>query len=243
MNQAQGMWISGHLSPNAPDPRAQMAERVRALPFPVYGLVPQPSLEDHDTLGLSTMGGAEGPTQITVAITYTLWRNPDDHDDPVNLAELDDATRAALEERPRWPRPRWITEHVQRMRYPMLWEAARTTWTGRPSEHTTLPEQLAQHVNHILMNQFRTELGLPTGPPSGPPRFDEPWRARTSAINQNARIEVDGETADAAEIDTDPFVYGIGAQLTPEIAVTVVIPRTDLPFVRVALATRNRGGR
>ncbi len=49
------MWISGRLSPDAPDPRVEMAERVRALPFPVYGLAPQPTIEDLDSLGY--MGG------------------------------------------------------------------------------------------------------------------------------------------------------------------------------------------
>ncbi|GAB6858405.1 hypothetical protein [Microbacterium xylanilyticum] len=230
------MWISGRLSPDAPDPRVEMAERVRALPFPVYGLAPQPTIEDLDSLGY--MGGA---WQITVAVNYTLWRNPEDLDDPVNLAELDEATRAELDRKPPWPRPRWIVEAAERMRYPMLWEAVRTTWAGEPSEYTTLPQQLVQHVNHILMNRFRTELGMPTGPPSGPPSTDEPWRVRPSAVNPHARIEVDGEFVDAAEIDTDPLVYAIGVQLSPEVVATVVIPRADLPFVRIALARCDSG--
>lgn len=227
------MWISGRLGPDAPDPRVEMAERVRALPFAVYGLAPQSTLEDNDSLGY--MGGSG---QITIAVTYTLWRNPEDRDDPENLAELDEVTRASLDQMPSWRRPQWIVDAAERVRYPMLWETVRTAWTEQPSEYTTLSQQLVQHVNHILMNRFRAELGIPDGPPSGPPRFDEPWRARLSGVNPNARLEVDGTDVEAVEIDTDPFVYGIGAKISREIVVTVVIPRADLPLVRVAVATR-----
>lgn len=234
------MWISGVLPPDAPDPRIERAEIVRALPFAVYGLVPQPTLEDLDSLSLMFVGGIEHSTQTTVSVTYTLWHNPDDHDDPVNLAELDDVTRESLELEPPWPRPPWIIEGAERMRYPILREAVRTTWTYDPEEYQSLPNQLVQHVNHILMNRFRAELGIPDGPPSGPPG-SEPWHARLSAVNPKARLEVDGREVEAVEIDTDPFVYGVGAQLSPEIAVTVVIPRADLPLIRLAVATRDPG--
>lgn len=231
------MRFSGVLPPDAPEPGDERSERVRALPFPIYGLVPQRSLEEHDPPGLTEMGGTHGPMQMSVAITYTLWRNPDDQDDPVNLAEYPEHSRAALYEEPPWPRPRWLVAHVKRMRYRTLSEAVRTTWTREPWEYATLPNQLVHHVNHILMNHFRAELGLPDGPPSGPPH-EEPWQARLSAVNPHARVEIDGSTLDAIEIDTDPFVYGIGAQLSPETVVTVVIPRVELPHVRIALARR-----
>ena len=32
-----------------------------------------------------------------MAIGYTLWLNPDDHDDPANLAELDDDALALID--------------------------------------------------------------------------------------------------------------------------------------------------
>jgi len=235
------MWISGVLPPDAPDPRIERAEMVRALPFSIYGLVPQPSLEDLDNIGLAFVGGFERSTQSTVSVTYTLWRNPDDHDDPANLAEIDEITRDSLDQDPPWPRPQWLIEQAECMRYPMIWEAVRTTWTADAQEYQSLPNQLVQHVNHILMNRFRAELGIPDGPPSGPPGT-EPWHARLSAVNPKAHLEVDGHDVDAVEIDTDPFVYGIGAQLSPEIVVTVVIPRADLPMIRLALATRPEQG-
>lgn len=71
---------------------------------------------------------------MTVSMSATLWRNPVNKSDPVNLADLDEATRRALDEVPPWPRPAWLVESVERMRYPMLWEAVQTTGiVRRPS--------------------------------------------------------------------------------------------------------------
>ncbi|MEI3848238.1 MULTISPECIES: hypothetical protein [unclassified Microbacterium] len=89
---------------------------------------------------------------MTVSMSATLWRNPVNKSDPVNLADLDEATRRALDEVPPWPRPAWLVESVERMRYPMLWEAAQTTWHREETERSTLDSLLVQHTNHILMN-------------------------------------------------------------------------------------------
>ncbi|MBD3942199.1 hypothetical protein IF188_10880 [Microbacterium sp. NEAU-LLC] len=232
------MRIAGVLPPDAPNPMDGLRDRVHALPFPVMGLVAQPSIEDFGGFGLAEGGGPGGTSSITVSVTYMLWRNPDDRDDPVNLAELDDATRAALDMIPPWPRPAWLIESAQRLRYPHLIEVVRTTWDRDASEYTTLAHHLVDHVNHILMNCFREELGLPSGPP--PPGYDPfggDWRATPSAVNPTVTLVVDGAELTASEIDTDPFVYAIGARLAPDRIATVVIPRHDLPYVRLALAT------
>ena len=231
---------AGVLPPDAPDPMDSLRARVHALPFRAMGLAPQPSLEDFDAFGLTEATDASGPWSITVSVNYTLWRNPDDRADPVNLADLDDATRAALDVEPPWPRPTWMIETVRRMRYPQLSEAVRTTWDRDPSERTTVSHHLVDHVNHILMNHFREELGLPTGPP--PPGYDPfagDWRAAASAVNPRATLVVDGDERAASEIDTDPFVYAIGVRLAADRVATSVIPREDLPYLRLALATRD----
>jgi hypothetical protein len=44
--------VAGILPEDAPDPRAEQAERLKLMPIPVMGLVSQPSLEDTDTVGL-----------------------------------------------------------------------------------------------------------------------------------------------------------------------------------------------
>ncbi|TWP33659.1 hypothetical protein [Leekyejoonella antrihumi] len=58
---------------------------------------------------------------FSLSIRYPLWRNPADRADPVYLAELDEEKRSAIETVP--PRPRWLIDQVQRMRYPQPWEA------------------------------------------------------------------------------------------------------------------------
>ena len=74
--------------------------------------------------------------------------------------------RRAIELVPPWPRPAWLVEGVERMRYPQLWEAVRTTWHRDPSRLSSVHGLLVDHVNHILMNQCREEPG-PTGNPWG----------------------------------------------------------------------------
>ena len=74
----------------------------------------------------------------------------------LNVVDLDEETGRAMEEVPPWPRPPWLIEQMERLRYPQLWEAVRTTWQREP--HSSLQYLLADHVNHILMNQYRQEL-------------------------------------------------------------------------------------
>ena len=107
------------------------------LPVPARGLVPQASLEDDGHLALTMQGQTQGQgetmTAMSVGVGYLLWRNPHDRSDPVNLADLDDQTRRSLDEVPPWPRPTWLIEAVERMRYPRLSEAVRTSWHAQES--------------------------------------------------------------------------------------------------------------
>jgi hypothetical protein len=146
------MRAAGILPEDAPDPRAEWAESLKLMPIPVMGLRPQPALEDTNSVGVSYGLDDRGYNEMTASITYTLWRNPDDRSDPVNLADLDEKTRTSIEEVPPWPRPPWLIEQVERLRYPQLCEAVRTTWHRTPSERSSVQSLLADHVNHILMN-------------------------------------------------------------------------------------------
>lgn len=151
--------MGGILPEDAPDPRAEWVENPKLMPIPVMGFMPQPSLEDTDAVGLSYGLDDRGYGEMTASIAYALWRNPDDRSDPVNLADLDEKTRRSIQEVPPWPRPVWLIEYVERRRYPQLWEAVRTTWRRVPSERSSLRSLLADHVNHILMNQYRGSSG------------------------------------------------------------------------------------
>lgn len=203
------------------------------MPIPVMGLVPQASLEESDMVGFQSGEDDRGYSDMTASLSYILWRNPSDRSDPVNLADLDEQQRKAIEDVPPWPRPAWLVEHVGRLRYPQIWEAVRTTWHRDPSERPSLGDVLVDHVNYILMNQFRQERGL-SGYPWDRPAPDVTVRA----VNGRVSVMVDGIEVPAAEIDTDPFVYGIGAELEGGGIVTAVLPRAELKHIQIQFATR-----
>lgn len=169
---------------------------------------------------------------MSVGVTYTLWRNPADRSDPVNLAELDETTRRALEEVPPWPRPTWLIEGVERMRYPRLEEAVRTTWHREESALSSVQNVLIGHTNHILMNGFREELGL------DPREWDSPALTSSRSIRHDARIVVDGDRMAGLAIDTSPFVYAVGTTLSTGGVLTVVVPRDDLPRLDMSFVPR-----
>lgn len=232
------MHIGGFLPEDAPDPRVAHAEKVKLMPVRVMGFVPQASLEDVHMENTMWTGSASssmtGCSQMSVSINYTLWRNPDDRSDPVNLAQLDEGTRRALDGPAPRPRPPWLIEQVEWMRYPMLWEAVQTTWTRDASEFSTPPRLLVDHANHILMNRFREELGLGD---VGVDRFTSQLTEKT--VNPRAATVVDGVEVPALEIDTDPFVYAIGVELAADTVLTAVIPRDELQHVTVEFAQRH----
>ena len=140
------MQIAGALPEDAPDPRLEVKARLRDLRFPLMSLAPQPSVEDTGAVSISEGTDAESRSYVSVSVTYTLWRNPADRADPVNLAELDEQTRASLDETPPWPRPARLIELAEKLRYPMLWEAVRTTWNRDLSENTALPRLLVDRM-------------------------------------------------------------------------------------------------
>jgi hypothetical protein len=92
---------------------------------------------------------------------------------------------------------------------------------------------LVDHTNDILMNQYRRELGLSQDPrnQTAPPVTDR-------MVNALVSVVVNGVEIRAAEIDTDPFVYGIGADLGGGAVVTAVLPRAELKHIQVQFMTR-----
>jgi hypothetical protein len=218
------MWWRGVVGEDEPDPQLRRHEEVRQLPMPVFGLVPQPHLEDWGALseGSATRYGVLDSCEVS--ISYTFWRNPDQPEDPVNLAELDEEERRALDAQPPWPRPPWLLEQVRRLRYPVLWECVRTQWSREPPTPDLVPAVLVGHVNHILANRFRnTRAG---------DRVDQ------RSVEHGVPVLVDGTTRTGIRIDTDPDVYGLGVALGPDTVLTAAIPRDALPYLDVAFAVR-----
>ncbi|NUU32335.1 hypothetical protein HNO80_12115 [Arthrobacter sp. C9C5] len=227
------MRMTGILPEDAPDPRAEQVERLKLMPILVMGLVSQPSLEDTDAVSLVSGEDDRGYSEMSASVSYTLWRNPADRSDPINLADLTDQARAAIDVVPPWPRPAWLVEQVERMRYPHLWEAVRTTWHRNPSPGTSLRSVLVEHVNHILRNRYQQELGLSDG------SWDQPAAAvMDRMVNDQVGVIVNGAEVPGAEVDTDPFVYGIGTELAGGGVVTAVLPRAELMLIQVQFATR-----
>jgi hypothetical protein len=227
------MRVSGILPWDAPDPRVEQARRLKLMPIPVMGLLSQPSLEDTETVGLTYSQDDRGYSEMTASVTYTLWRNPVDRSDPINLAALDVQARTAMEAVPPWPRPEWLVEQVERMRFPQLWEAVRTTWHRDQTELTSVRRVLVDHLNYVLTNQYRQESGPGDGPWAQPaPAVSD----RT--VNDQASVLVNGVEVRAAEVDTDPFVFGIGAEITGGGVVTAVLPRAELQRIQVQFTDR-----
>lgn len=227
------MQFDGVLPEDAPDPRLEREERLKDMPVPIVVLVPQPSVEFVD-FGVSTTGSGSGIDAMTVSMSATLWRDPVDKSDPVNLADLDEDTRRAIDEVPPWPRPAWLVESVERMRYPMLWEAVQTTWHREETEYSTLAALLVHHTNYVLMNQFREQLGL------GVHDWSSPALTSERVVRRGVDVSIDGAVVSGSEIDTDPFVYAVGAKLPSGGTLTAVIPRDHLPYLTLAFVQRPR---
>jgi hypothetical protein len=216
----------GALSADTPDPALERRATVRALGFGVAGLVAQPHLEDFGALGVQTSEPDGRLRSATVSRQYTLWRNPDDRDDPVNLAVMDDERRRSLDEVPPWPRPDWLVAVVERMRYPLLWEAVQTHWSvddDRPSP----TQALVRHVQHVLVNQYREGHAVAD---------DDHWPVLVDdrSVQSGHPVPVDGVERPGLLLDTDPFVLGIAAELDDGRVLTAVLPRDDLHLLTVA---------
>ena len=228
------MQVRGVLPEDAPDPRLPLIEQLRAMPVPILGLVPQPHIEDWGSFSMSS-GTSNGVMhEMAAGISYTLWRNPADPDDPVNLAELDDEARRALDMQTPWPRPKWLLETVARMRYPMLREVVRTTWRGDDPHRPTPAAELVQHVNHVLMNRYSARSA---GDPSAPgARPESPVDERS--VEYDVPVIINGAAVHGMRINTDPHVLGVGADLGADGLLTAVIDRDALPYLTIEFATR-----
>jgi len=118
------------------------------------------------------------------------------------------------------------------MRYPQLWGAVRTTWHRDSSERYSARSVLVDHVNHILVNQYRHVFGLSGNPWDAAPAVTE------RMFNGQATVLVEGVEVPGAELNTAPFVYGIGAELAGGGIVTAVLPLAELKRIQIHFTTR-----
>jgi hypothetical protein len=199
----------------------------------LFTFAPQPALDEWGA-GRQSHSSNGGPAVLDHAsLGATLWRNPEDHDDPVNLADLPESTRRSLDEPPPRPLPDWMQEVRRRMRYPFLGEAV---WTSPvrlddAGPHVaTVESVLIEHARYILINTFREE------------RTDGSMRAvlrdaPTPGVLEPAEVEIDGALVDGLRLGSDAHVVAVGAQVGDRI-LTAVVPRAELAHVRLAFVTR-----
>jgi hypothetical protein len=209
-----------------PEPAAPN-QVARDFPVPLLTLAAHPSIEE-SWIGLMSQTGMHAAT-----ISYTYWRNRLDRDDPANLADLPADVASQLDAEPVWPLPDWMVRIRERMRYPMLWEAVRTTHISDNSAVVwQTPEYtLVEHANYILMNTFREERMRGAFPGKLDGRITE------AAIERDIPVSVDGVDVPGMRIDTDPHVVALGADLGDRI-LTAVLPRDYLELVGFTFRTR-----
>jgi hypothetical protein len=198
------------------------------FPVLVATLVPQPSIHaiGADTTSSSRNGG---PFRLeTAAITYAIFWNPDDLDDPVNHVQLPPDVVAALAN-PSPKLPPALVDWLPWMRFPTAYEAVQTVV---PRDGRSIADELALHMRNVVGNTFRAERN-PL--PHEPDTFVDPPSAADAV---EASVLVDGELVDCVEIH-DEHVLGLGVGLSDAVAL-VVLPKHLLPLLRVELVRRAR---
>jgi len=196
---------------------------------PLMAFVQQPSLTES---GVGTVGSYSDrePTSLdSVPISYTCWRNPEDKDDPVNLAELTALQCESFEMKPVKLLPDWMLKMRRLMYYPSIWEATLTT-RALDVEWQTPESVLVAHANHILTNTFSEQRVVGGFPGS----VDAPIREHHI---EPMSVRIDGVDAPGMHIDTDPDVYVLGADLGDRI-LTAVVARKYLPHTTLTFMTR-----
>lgn len=228
------MELGGDLAEDAPDPADRQWEKIARMPFPVFGLIPQPTIEE---FGLSSHGSGfdgAGLREGNVGLSYAVIRDPTSRSDPTNFADLEDDIRQQLDVVPVSPYPEWLAARIERQRYPMLHNAVRTTWHRDPESGPSLAQTLVDHVTDVLTTNFRRERGLEGKLGSLPPAPD----MTLAGVQHDAFLTVDGVSHRAAHIDTDPHVFAIGTHVNDSTFVTAVVSRDELPHFVIELATR-----
>lgn len=227
------MHYAGIVPEDAPDPRAQAWLRIGTMPVPVMAFVPQPGLRLASFPSAETHSDARGLRSMHVSFSYLVLRSRGDASDLPGAGQRDAEGRRAAEDVPPWPRPTWLIEIAEEMLYRQLWEAVRTSWHREEDEHATLEAVLLAHVNHVLRTRFREERSF-VGHFGGV--YEAP-DVTASAIQRDATVEVDGQDLEGLRLDTDPHVFAVAAALPSGGALSAVIPREDLPAVRLSFQT------
>lgn len=70
--------------------------------------------------------------------------------------------------------------------------------------------------------------------------WSSPALTSERVVRHGIDVSIDGAAIPGSEIDTDPFVYAVGAKLPSGGTLTAVIPREHLPYLTLAFIQRPR---
>jgi hypothetical protein len=224
MHIAEGPSVSDFPVPPTGD------EIAASFPVPLFGLVAQPSIAE---AGFGTVSSNDGVHEV--AISYSLFRNPADHNDPSNYTDDAADILSAIDAAERKGQPEWFVIGLRRMRFPVLWEAVSTVIT-QIGEPLPLADRLAAHINHVVMNTCENRRHESS---TGPATLENPVHADDALPGR--LLQVDGADVSAIQIDTDVDATGWAFE-TAHAAVLVVLRREHLPLVDVRLERRQPSG-
>jgi hypothetical protein len=181
---------------------------------PVLSFAPQPRLEEFAAAQTASHGRF-----VEISLSYSYFSNPRNRNDPANHIALDPSQRAAIERAENDHLPPWMIDQVTRMRYPVLWEAVRTSVPIPAERSRPLEARMAAHMNDVLRNTFpgrvRTRRGgMPVVAAS----------LREEEVTRGVPVLIDGEPTRGFRVDADPDVVAIGARVDGRF-MTVVIDR------------------
>lgn len=186
-------YVSGPIQwPPAPPSFDELAEEFGG---DVFAFVPQRHLEQ------ATAGADRTNGEITaIALSYTLFVNPDDLDDPVNVRHLPEGERFS-EATP--GSPGWIQDLVRRDRYPMLWDVLRTSTLTDALTWGSVAAALGSHLDRVASGAADPQsgfTGLDDPEPLDPSLAQECTLEVAGALVPGIRIERRGHRGYAATI-------------------------------------------
>lgn len=208
-------------SPAGPAAPPGVDEIARRFGAPLIGFTPQPRLEEF--AAAPTMGSGR---LIEVSLSYSVFRHPHRRDHPENQLPLTPEQESAILRAEKSGLPPWIVDQITRMRFPVLWEAVRTSVAIPTERARPIEARLSAHMNDALRLM-----------PGSRTRARRTVQLDDDDITRGAPILVDGEKVRGIVVTDDPDLVALGLRVDDR-QVTVVIDRALAPLVRLELARR-----
>lgn len=194
---------------------------------PVLAFAPQPWLEEFAAAQTSSHGRF-----VEISLSYSFFRNPRDRSDPVNHVALDPTQKLAIERAENDHLPPWMIDQITRMRYPVLWEAVRTSVPIPAERSRPIEARIGAHMNDVLRNTFPGRVRSRRG---GMPVVAATLREED--VSRGVPLLIDGEQTRGFRVDTDPDVIALGARVDGRY-MTVVIDRKIAPHIKMEFVRR-----